>query len=98
MRASAESRHNGHVIASDGLETWGGGDVEGEVGGEVVPRGGILLPSVRRSAGAGVSGTCAGDSVLDKTDCGRTLTAGGDREVVKGCEGRFDPSGRGLLI
>jgi len=97
VSASAESRHNGQVIASDGLEIWGG-DVGGVATGEVVPRGGILLPSVRRSAGVGVGGTYAGDPVLDKADCGRTLAAGGDRGLVEGwatAEGRFDP---GLLI
>ena len=48
-----------------------------------------------------MGGTYAGDTVLDKTDCGRALTTGGGREVVGGwaaAEGRFEPRGRGLLI
>jgi len=51
VSASAESRHNGQVIASDGREVWER-DIGGVAKGEVVPRGGILLSSVRRSAGA----------------------------------------------
>ena len=69
------------MIASDGLEV-GGGDVVGVAKGEVATRGGILLPSVRRSAGVGVGGTYAGDPVLDKAGCERTLAAGGDRGLV----------------
>jgi hypothetical protein len=56
---------------------------------------------VRRSAGAGVGGTYAGDPALGETDCGRTLTVGRERGAAEegvATEYQLEPSGRGLLI